>query len=686
MRFGLCLLATVITVTTALHLLPADCSDDMTSEDKLSELVAAYPDSAPLHVELAAAYYRRGTAKGRSLAAKVMNQALRLEPHNTDYHMLLAEIHFECTFWNYGVEELEHALEIDGSYGFARARLGEAYLESAIDEWQKDSFIKARDELRQVDSLHPSYRLAMRHLAQCYFDLGKPDSTIAALEGFPQDSLEVDDLLLLGMAHCERRDIPSSAEAFYRALEAMDEETRGRYTSMELLAGPEDLKRISEAKPAEADAQTALFWRKRDPNPATEVNERLIEHVARVAFADLHFSIPRLGRVGSQTTRGEVYIRYGRPLAWYYDPFGSGICADETVLPQRYGRGIDIMAGTPDDEFRDPAAFYGVRHLRIGKSRWIWRYRDFTLNFEDTFRNGDYTFPYEEDWSAYIYAYLEKRVPEIYESQIRKRMHVVLDALNFVDDTGRPGLKIVFACDTRGLKYQPRYEWPEGEFSIEIALLDSVYNRVTRSVFPARLRADSSVMYQTPYPLIGGYVTEAPAGSLVAAISIESKSNDAVGFTKDPVRVRRFGYGLAISDIELRFAEGGPPNPSHIYLTRGKAYVAFSIYNLRSGLTGTSEAEVSYRILGRKGAPSRFKRLVRLFLNKTEPYTPEVFTLLGSKYDLKTTGPRASQVIGIDLEPLSIGDYEIEISVTDNSSGASVTTRTGITIASELDL
>ena len=83
------------------------------------------------------------------------------------------------------------------------------------------------------------------------------------------------------------------------------------------------------------DTRTTLerLWKNRDPNPATVVNERLIEHLARVAFADFHFSVPRLGKMGSRTARGEVYIRYGSPLAWHFDPFGTDVFADETTMP-----------------------------------------------------------------------------------------------------------------------------------------------------------------------------------------------------------------------------------------------------------------------------------------------------------------------------------------------------------------
>jgi GWxTD domain-containing protein len=657
-------------------------------EEALKELLYEYPDSAGLYVELAALQFRRGTPRGRWLAARNMKQALRLDPRNADYHKMLAEIHFESTFWHYGVDELEVTLEIDEANSDARCRLGRAYLDHAVEEWQRKWFDKAKQELFKIDSSQPAYAVAARHLAQCHFNLGRPDSAVTVLQTLPGDSLDADALLLLGMALSEQNRIKEASGAFFMALDTMDTETRNRYVSLELLATRDELKEISDARPDQLEAVMLEQWKRRDPNPATRVNERLVEHFARVAFADLHFGLPRLGRVGSETARGEVYIRYGRPLAWYYDPLGSNMFTDETVLPRPV---LSEFGTTPADDwqsetyFADPGERYRSRPPKMTKPRWVWRYPGFSLNFEDTFLNGDYQFPFEQDWSAYVYAYLEKRIPEIYESHIKNRMRVVLDALNFVDDYGRPSVRIVYACDTRGVDYEPHFEWPEGEFDIEIAVLDSMYTDVSRAEFSTRLRADSSVLFQTRYPLIGSYVVHIPGGRSVAAVSLESKATEAAGFARRPVEVRDFGKGLEISDIELRFGEQGPPNPSHIYLRRGRAYFAFSIYNLATDIHGTGMAEIAYEIKGHLGTRPAYRRFLDLLTGGDRGTGHEGLASLWSKYDLRSLGARRDEVIGIDLSPLSAGDYEIEIRVTDSRNRAIAVGRTGFTIASDLD-
>ncbi len=56
------------------------------------------------------------------------------------------------------------------------------------------------------------------------------------------------------------------------------------------------------------------YWELTDPLFLTEANERRLEHISRVGYADLRFSAPSAGRRGWETDRGVIYIRYGPPL------------------------------------------------------------------------------------------------------------------------------------------------------------------------------------------------------------------------------------------------------------------------------------------------------------------------------------------------------------------------------------
>lgn len=83
------------------------------------------------------------------------------------------------------------------------------------------------------------------------------------------------------------------------------------------------------------------FWRKRNPDQASKVNDMRAQYLERVAYADDHF---RAGsREGWQTDRGRVYIVYGNPdeidrhpnetdskpyEIWYYNSLEGGVSFD----------------------------------------------------------------------------------------------------------------------------------------------------------------------------------------------------------------------------------------------------------------------------------------------------------------------------------------------------------------------
>ncbi|HYE16214.1 MAG TPA: GWxTD domain-containing protein [Pyrinomonadaceae bacterium] len=113
------------------------------------------------------------------------------------------------------------------------------------------------------------------------------------------------------------------------------------------------------------------FWRRRDPDPDTEVNEYLEEHYERVAYANQHFSS---GIPGWKTDRGRIYIMYGPPHERETHPSGGAYerpsyhgGGSTTTYPfevwfYRYlpgiGSGIEI-------EFVDPT---GTGEYRIARS------------------------------------------------------------------------------------------------------------------------------------------------------------------------------------------------------------------------------------------------------------------------------------------------------------------------------
>ena len=132
---------------------------------------------------------------------------------------------------------------------------------------------------------------------------------------------------------------------------------------------------------AEKDAFIEQFWRRRDPDPSTAVNEYKEEYYQRIAYANEHFTA---GLAGWKTDRGMIYIKYGKPDDIDDHPGGSTY-----VRPSWEGGGITEV--------------YPFQ---------IWRYNyiegvgtDVEIEFVDTYGGNLYRFsndPQEKDALLYI--------------------------------------------------------------------------------------------------------------------------------------------------------------------------------------------------------------------------------------------------------------------------------------------
>lgn len=106
------------------------------------------------------------------------------------------------------------------------------------------------------------------------------------------------------------------------------------------------------------------FWRKRDPDLFTEVNEIKQEYFRRLAFADAEFSFGTTK--GWQSDEGRIYIIYGEPdqidrypntmgqrpfQVWYYHNIENGI---EFVYVDKGGFGdLELVHSTARNEIKD---------------------------------------------------------------------------------------------------------------------------------------------------------------------------------------------------------------------------------------------------------------------------------------------------------------------------------------------
>src|ERR687886_733058 len=113
------------------------------------------------------------------------------------------------------------------------------------------------------------------------------------------------------------------------------------------------------------------FWRRRDPDPDTDVNEYLEEHYERIAYANEHFAS---GIPGWKTDRGRIYIMYGPPDEKESHPAGGSYQreiyeggGETSTYPfeRWFYRYIEGVGSGVEIEFVDPT---GSGEYRIARS------------------------------------------------------------------------------------------------------------------------------------------------------------------------------------------------------------------------------------------------------------------------------------------------------------------------------
>jgi len=84
------------------------------------------------------------------------------------------------------------------------------------------------------------------------------------------------------------------------------------------IATPSEQRRLKDAEKAERDSLWKEFWKKHDPTPNTEYNEKEVEYFERIRYCEEHFSH---GDQGWRSDRAKIYVKYGQPDEIQYRPY-----------------------------------------------------------------------------------------------------------------------------------------------------------------------------------------------------------------------------------------------------------------------------------------------------------------------------------------------------------------------------
>ena len=119
--------------------------------------------------------------------------------------------------------------------------------------------------------------------------------------------------IFLGLASYESFEWNAARDAFDTGLARMPPRESAPYDNISYLLDQEDAAEYQQLRPENAREYERILWAKSDPLYLIPENERQMEHIARVTYAEMAFGDPERRLPGWSSDRGQVFIRYGMP-------------------------------------------------------------------------------------------------------------------------------------------------------------------------------------------------------------------------------------------------------------------------------------------------------------------------------------------------------------------------------------
>lgn len=533
---------------------------------------------------------------------------------------------------------------------------------SDLSEFAEDDFRRMEEAFREALSADPSHAKAFRRLAIHLVDRGEYRDAIqlaelheAAAPASPWSHL------VLGLVR-QRMGNDSLAEVeFDRGLALAPPEIAEHYRDVSLILREDQAEAYSRANEAARRRVETKLWRQSDPLYLTEENEVRVEHLARVAFADVMYEDPSEGIWGSDTEQGAIYVRYGPPLR---------------IWKIRRDASRELTAGDLAALEAGPP-FEPRQTTDHGGGRWIfWNYGSDVPNFifqrQLRYRRAKHVFSsaskaWEEE--------LRERHPAHYRTVV---IEIPVQVARFRGATeDEVAVEVHSELPLEGLAHDIDLE--TGSIETGLFLLDPDGDEVFREVEEAILRYEDSSSRNN---LRSWRVILPPGGELTAAVEVHDRTTDRAAAARATFFWTPFpNDSLSVSDILLaervRPLAADPlrrgdydviPNPGRRYSQNQAVHLYYEVYGLRADGEGYASYEVSLAVKVRSLRRGGGIEALLGLLADTWGFSVVGDDRVELRYEREVMlegHDRAIEYLSLDLGKAPAGEYEIELKVWD---------------------
>lgn len=599
----------------------SDTTVEYRKREKLVREAIRLDPSGRAMYELARLYSDESTPGTHRQASTWLRRAMRKDRSNIDFRIEYARVLWALGRRGHAHKNAKKAIDMNPDHVGALYLAGRyaawqmsRYLESERIDYQYDdlgnrrtrSFSlerfgeKDRDQaigyLTRALNVDPEHVPSLLLLGLVYYEARMPDKMAALFEDFLKRRPDDPDVhFFLGLAYQALDELQRAYPAYVNGLNRMSAREQQFMMSVFMLVGKQGAE-AGEALPDEEALRA--FWTGRDPLFLTPVNERLMEHCGRVAYANLRFGDPERGIEGWTTDRGQAYIRYGRPEARSVRPPEIDTGLDEPVWYQDHLYWLTQQGTTP---------------FKHRPRMEMWDYGGFRLLFTNTDTRD--TWRYRVGWLGRRPVDLEeltKRVPEFYKDPYKwERYDAPYQMARFRGEGDTARVEVYYALPGEEVK---REDAQAGAQAVDIRqglfLFDAEWDTLKKDV--GRVDVMPWVQYEATregYLFTGEKLALSPGKYFIAA-EAEDRKTKSIGTFRSVLQVETFGYdSLSVSDmllarriVEREQAPYGRerylilPNPLKQYRQGAQAYFYYEIYNLQKDRFGATNYQVTYQI------------------------------------------------------------------------------------------
>jgi len=600
-------------------------------------------ENAELHRRLSVLYRLAGTPRTRLLSSEEIDRAIGLDPHNPILYVEQGLTLIARRFVGEAEAAFVRATQLDPRCFEAWFQLGrmEQYeylktmcfperLEKAINYLEKAYRLNRKDEDTLVS-------LAFLHSFRRMYQTGLTYGTRAVMY-HPQSAKAH---LVCGMLYTRSKEFVKAEKAYANAFLLMTEHDLNPYRSIAPLLSIDERELYLSSSLAKQQDWARRLWVENDPTPATDINERRLEHFSRVLIADWTLSDERRNSRGSETDRGAALIRFGLP--------------DKKLF--------DLGGGT--------------------SGGWIvWQYLmpqgSFNLYFNDEFLNGDYHFPISDYYGEASLTMLNT-IPQRYEYPIKYvpfPLSVEVTGRRGSEERTRLEFSIAIPDSLGGSK--------NASWDLLVTFFDAERNSFSRDRLP--LKPDSLLRIEKRGAgfLVYNFAMEMLPRALPCTCVVEVVLDKDLrkGMHTYPLDIRdMYGQSLKLSDIKLTLpgvergcSEVLDPLPS--YREGETLCLMYEIYNLGLNERNESRYRLTYSIrkLERSqdqsdaGIAKTLSHIWSSVRGKKSEERPYIESSIEQRAEMRMI----SDTLQINLGTLEKGAYMLLLKVDDLATGMAV--------------